>query len=95
MPRVDGTSITFGIRGPIAPEDVPGLCRRVSSLLERSGAAVAWCELHDVSADATAVDALARMQLAARRHGAQVRLRGASAELLSLIAFTGLADVVF
>ena len=40
------------------------------------------------------VDALARLQLAARRHGCQVRLRHASTELLELVAFMGLSDVL-
>ena len=40
------------------------------------------------------VDALARLQLAARRHGCQVRLRHASSELLELVTFMGLSDVL-
>jgi hypothetical protein len=44
--------------------------------------------------DATAVDALARLQLGARRLGLETRLRGAAVELLELIAFVGLADVL-
>ena len=40
------------------------------------------------------VDALARLQLAAQRRGCQVRLRHASAELLELVAFMGLRDVL-
>ena len=44
--------------------------------------------------DAVTVDALARVQLAARRHGFRMRLRHASSELLELVAFMGLADVL-
>jgi len=40
------------------------------------------------------VDALARLQLVAGRLGFTLRLRGASAELLELIWFMGLADVL-
>ena len=40
------------------------------------------------------VDALARLQLAAQRHGCQVRLCGASDELLELVGFMGLEDVL-
>jgi ABC-type transporter Mla MlaB component len=47
-----------------------------------------------VASDAVTVDALARLQLAARRHGCQVRLRGASMELRELVAFMGLRDVL-
>jgi hypothetical protein len=48
----------------------------------------------DVSVDAVTVDALARLQLAARRRDCVVRLRNASAELLALVAFMGLANVL-
>jgi len=44
--------------------------------------------------DAVTVDALARLQLAARGYGCRVRLRNASAELLDLVAFMGLEDVL-
>jgi hypothetical protein len=47
-----------------------------------------------VDADAVTVDALARLQLAARRHGCRVRLRRASRELGELVAFMGLEDVL-
>jgi len=47
-----------------------------------------------VRADAVAVDALARLALAARRRGCGVCLCGASEELLALIALLGLADVL-
>jgi hypothetical protein len=40
------------------------------------------------------VDALARLQLAARRRGCVIRLRHASPELLELVDFMGLADVL-
>ena len=40
------------------------------------------------------VDALARLQLAARGYGCKVRLRHASDELTQLVAFMGLDDVL-
>ena len=40
------------------------------------------------------VCALARLQLAARRHRCVIRLRGASDELRALVAFIGLEDVL-
>jgi ABC-type transporter Mla MlaB component len=87
--------ILFAITGPIARADLPGLCARVCALLEaNAGAAVALCEVRDVEPDAVTVDALARLQLAAHRRACQVRLRGASPELLRLVAFMGLRDVL-
>ena len=87
-------TIAFAIRGPIARTDLPGLCDRVCALLERSAAEVVLCDVRGVDPDAVTVDALARLQLAAGRHGCQVRLRYASDELLDLVAFMGLRDVL-
>ena len=84
----------FAVSGPIARADLPGLCERVCALVARSGADVALCEVRGVDPDAVTVDALARLQLAARRHGCQVRLRRASNELRELLAFMGLRDVL-
>ena len=84
----------FAIWGPIAREDMPGLCGRVCALLSESGAEVARCDVRGVEVDAVTVDALARLQLAARRHGCSVRLRNASNELLELVAFIGLGNVL-
>ena len=64
------------------------------ALLERNEAPVVLCDVSGVEPDAGTVDALARLQLGARRHGCKVRLRNASAELLRLVEFMGLADVL-
>lgn len=86
--------IGFAIAGPIARADLPGLCERVCALLEGSSAAVVVCDVSGVECDAVTVDALARLQLAAKRHGCQVRVRHASEELVDLVAFMGLRDVL-
>jgi anti-anti-sigma regulatory factor len=44
--------------------------------------------------DAVTIDGLARLQLAARRLGRHVQLRGVSEDLMELIAFVGLEDVL-
>jgi ABC-type transporter Mla MlaB component len=85
---------TFAIRGPIERADLPGLCDRVCRLLSESGARSAVCDVAGVEADAVAVDALARLQLAARRRGCRIHLRGAGPELRELVAFMGLRDVL-
>jgi ABC-type transporter Mla MlaB component len=87
-------TISFAITGPISRSDLPGLCSRVCALLEGSSASVALCDVADVGVDAVTVDALARLQLAARRRDCVVRLGNASAELLELVAFMGLANVL-
>ncbi len=87
-------TITFAIAGPIARADLPGLCGRVCTLLEQSGAGVVLCDVSSVDVDAVTVDALARLQLATWRHGYKVLLRHASDELRDLVAFMGLSDVL-
>jgi hypothetical protein len=52
------------------------------------------CDVGALAADAVAVDALARLQLTARRLGLEIRLRDASIELQELLAFVGLRDVL-
>jgi hypothetical protein len=52
------------------------------------------CQVGAVPADAVTVDALARLQLAARRRGLDIRLCGASGELRDLLVLCGLRDVL-
>jgi ABC-type transporter Mla MlaB component len=85
--------VTFAIRGPISREDLPGLCDRVCALLRASESPVALCDVHGVEPDAVTVDALCRLQVAAKRCRCQVRLRHASPELLELVDFMGLSEV--
>jgi ABC-type transporter Mla MlaB component len=87
-------TVAFAIHGPIARDDLPGLCDRVCAVLTQSRAKVMLCDVHGVEPDAVTVDALCRLQLAARRHGCQVRLRRASDELLELVSFMGLCEVL-
>ena len=89
-PRV----LELAVCGPIARSDLPGLCDRVCALLGSSGADIALCDVRGVGPDAVTVEALARLQLGARRHGCEVRLRNASDELLELVGFMGLRDVL-
>ena len=82
------------IRGPIDRADLPGLFARVCALLESAGPGDVLCDVENVTADAVVVDALARLQLAARRRGCRILLRGASRELRELVAIMGLAEVL-
>jgi len=52
------------------------------------------CDVGALAPDAVAVDALARLQLTARRLGLEIRLRDASSELQDLLAFVGLRNVL-
>ena len=87
-------TIMFAVEGPIARTDLPGLCARICALLEQGNRELALCDVGGVVPDAVTVEALGRLQLAARRHGCQVRLRHASEDLLDLVALMGLEDVL-
>jgi ABC-type transporter Mla MlaB component len=87
-------SVNLAIRAPLRREDLPGLFARTCALLARGGSDELRCEVTGVDADAVAVDALARLALAARRNDCSVRLCGASADLLALVAFAGLDGVL-
>lgn len=86
--------ITVAIQGPILRSDLPGLYERVCHVAARGEPPILVCDLLAVEADAVAVDALARLALAARRYDCQVRLRGASKELRELVSFMGLEGVL-
>jgi ABC-type transporter Mla MlaB component len=60
----------------------------------RAGRCLVDWDVKDLRADAATVDALARLQLAARRQGARIGLYGATAELRELIGFMGLQEVL-
>ena len=84
----------FAIWGPIAREDLPGLCDRVCTLLTESGGGDVRCDVDGVEANAITVVALARLQRAAKRQGCRIELENASPDLLELVAFMGLRDVL-
>jgi ABC-type transporter Mla MlaB component len=93
MPRPGSYEVAFAIRGPISRGDLPGLCDRVCAVLDRSGAVVA-CDVAGVDPDAVTVDALARLQLAARRRRCEIHLRNAADDLLELVELMGLTNVL-
>jgi ABC-type transporter Mla MlaB component len=69
------------------------MCERVRFLLERTDRVI--CDVGAVmSPDAGTVEALARMQLTARRLGRTVKIRGACGELKDLVTLSGLSDVL-
>ena len=82
------------IRGPLARRDLPGLYARVCELLPQAAGGVLLCDIGGIAIDAVAVEALARLQLGARRHRAEVRIENAPDELRGLIEFFGLAEAL-
>jgi ABC-type transporter Mla MlaB component len=93
----DSGVIVLTISGALARADIPVLCERLRALLVNrdhpAGAVI--CDVAGiVQTDAVTVDALARLQLTARRFGHRVLLRNASADLQTLLALMGLSGVV-
>jgi hypothetical protein len=89
------TNVLILERGPIARDDLAAWCEHVRALLEDGDAGPVICDVGALTdPDAVTVDALARLQLAARRLGRCVLLRGACGDLQDLLAFVGLCDVL-
>jgi hypothetical protein len=85
------------VGGSIAPTDAAVLCERARQVLAELAATDAdpiICDVATLRADIAAVDAVARMALAARRLDRRVRLRHAPGALRELLALAGLASVV-
>jgi hypothetical protein len=75
--------------------DIADFCDRVSIVLRAAGTGPVVCDVHALDVpDAMTVEALARMQLTAKRLGHRIHLRGACAELRGLIAFMGLHEAL-
>ena len=81
--------------GPVARDAIPAICERARRLLQGCDAGPVACDVGAIAEpDATTIDALARLQLTARRLGRRVELRSACEELEDLLALTGLLGVV-
>jgi hypothetical protein len=68
--------------------------RRLFSYMAVPRPSTIVCDVGALAPDAAAVEALARIQLAARRVGLEIRLCRASSELRDLLVFCGLEDVL-
>jgi ABC-type transporter Mla MlaB component len=88
-------TIVVVIDGPVPPSAIPALCDRFRSLLEGSTAAQVVCDVSAVrEPDATAIDALARLQLTAARLGFSMRLLHPCQRLRDVLDLAGLGDVL-
>jgi ABC-type transporter Mla MlaB component len=88
-------AIVVSLGGSAAQVEVPHLCDFLRVQLEHSDADLVICDVAALSgADACTVDAIARLQLTARRQGRHLRLRGASSELRELLRLMGMGGLV-
>lgn len=73
---------------------VRALCERLHAVIVRSDAHTIVVDVGPLPANCRSIEALARLQLTARRNDRLIRLRRASPELQQLLDFAGLADVI-
>ena len=78
----------------ITRADVPAACELLRSLVGARDPDLVICDVSDLEPDLVAVEALARLQLTARRLGCGLRLRGPSRALEQMLAFCGLCDAL-
>ncbi|MET7616367.1 STAS domain-containing protein [Streptomyces sp. NPDC005408] len=87
--------ILVRIAGRVSPADVPRLCEELGARLSCSEATEVICDVGELThANLAAVNALARLQLTARRLGCRIRLRNAGPELRALLDLVGFGEVV-
>lgn len=94
MDNASSRVVLLSLGAPLERSDLPGLLERTRGLLEDQTIAELCCEVSGLPPDAVAVDALAQLALAARRRGCRLWLSGASRELLALVRFMGLEEVL-
>ncbi|MFE3098140.1 STAS domain-containing protein [Streptomyces sp. NPDC059248] len=86
--------VVVRVTGRVLPADVPRLCAELSAKLGDRGDPEAVCDMGGLTrADLTAVDAVARLHLTARRLGCALRLRDTPAELTALLHLVGLGTL--
>ncbi len=94
-PSAEPGENVLSIGGTVARADIPVLCERLGVLLASKAPDVLVCDLKALThVDLATVEALARLQLTARRAGGQIRLRHASPDLQALLVLTGLSEVL-
>ena len=86
-------TVALALGGPIRRADLRALGTHVSALLDESDAALVLCDVTNAEPDAVTIDALARVSLAAKRHGCKLCVRGASRELIALLDSIGLREL--
>ncbi len=87
-----GAPAVLILTGRLDRAGIPPMLERLRALLAGRGGGTVVCDVGglDGAPDALLLDALARLQLTALRHGGRIRLRGAGSALRELLALSGL-----
>lgn len=83
------------LEGPMVDAEVRAMCERLGTMLDcgRTDRVECDCSALNVG-DLRTVDALARLQLTARRRGGNLLLHGAPVGLAELVSLVGLARIL-
>ena len=81
------------VRAPLDALEAQALADRLSALVGDGRTHQVVCVISG-SADLATVDLLARLHLAARRHGVRLTVRAPDDDLMALLEVTGLAEVL-
>ncbi|MEJ3748510.1 STAS domain-containing protein [Actinomycetes bacterium KLBMP 9797] len=94
--RLTDMNTSFLVVGPVVrPGDVPALTDRLRTLRHDGTIGVVVCDVATITApDAGTLDALARLQLAARRLGGRILLLDPDQRLRDLLTLTGFTEVL-
>jgi hypothetical protein len=87
-------TVSFSLPERIERSDIPALTARVSALISGASATTVLCDVDRAPSDAVTAEALAKLKLAARRHGCRLIVRCTSSDLTSLLSFMGLDRVL-
>ena len=83
------------VAAPVTPDVVASLCASVTGLIGGGAPCVILCDAGcPVPPDLSVVEALARLQVAARRLGGEIRVCAERRELRELLSLAGLGDVI-
>ncbi len=94
-PQPELEPAVFVIDGPVERARIPELCAELRAFCEGHPRGEVVCDVERIDApDAADVDALARLQLTARRVDRRIRFRRAGRELIELLELAGLAEVL-
>lgn len=94
-PPPDPRTVVVVVDGPLSRPGIAGLCAGVRRLLATGNVDTITCDVGAaVEPDLMAIEALARLQLTARRMGGSIRVRHPSGKLQELLEVVGLCSVV-
>jgi ABC-type transporter Mla MlaB component len=93
-PEPPSEPVVWALGPTIARADIPGLCERLTIMLEVVDCVIVCDVSAVVHADVVTVDALAHLHMTAQRRGRRIRICGANARLLALVSLIGLAGTL-